>query len=76
MHKQYGIVPFIFGIILGILCMIYLPKYVQPYLPESMVGKETVVKGTVAAKEKKGNALLLTVRYARRRTAGDLQNEG
>jgi len=61
MHKQYGIVPFVIGIILGILCMIYLPKYVQPYLPESMVGKETVVKGTVAAKEKKGNALLLTV---------------
>jgi hypothetical protein len=41
--------------------MIYLPKYVRPYLPESLVGKETVVKGTVAAKEKTGDALLLTV---------------
>jgi len=41
--------------------MIYLPKYVQPYLPESMAGNETVLKGTVIVKEKKGDALLLTV---------------
>ena len=41
--------------------MIYLPKYVQPYLPESMGGKEIVLKGTVVVKEKKGDALLLTV---------------
>ena len=61
MHKQSGIVPFVFGLVLGILCTIYLPNYVRPYLPESLVGKETVVKGTVAAKEKKGDALLLTV---------------
>ncbi len=33
----------------------------QPYYPEFMKGKEYVVKGTVAMKEKKGNALLLTV---------------
>jgi len=61
MHKQSGTVPFVFGVILGILCMIYLPKYVRPYLPESIVGNEIMVKGTVAAKEKKGDALLLTV---------------
>ena len=62
MHKkQSRMVPFIFGLILGILCMIYLPKYVRPYLPESMAKKETVLKGTVLAKENKGDALLLTV---------------
>ena len=61
MRKQSGIVPFVFGLALGILCMIYLPKYVRPYLPESLVGKETVVKGTVKAKEKKGAVLLLTM---------------
>jgi len=61
MHKQSGIVPFVFGLVLGILCTIYLPKYVRPYLPEALVGKETVVKGTVAAKDKKGAVLLLTV---------------
>jgi multidrug efflux pump subunit AcrB len=62
MHKkQSRMVPFIFGLILGILCMIYLPKYVRPYLPESMAKKEIVLKGTVVAKENKGDALLLTV---------------
>jgi len=61
-NKKSRIVPFVFGIILGILCTIYLPTYAQPYLPESMVGKEIVANGTVTAKENKGNALLLTVR--------------
>jgi hypothetical protein len=62
MHKkQSRIIPLVFGFILGILCMIYLPKYVQPYLPESIAGKETLLKGTVVVKEKKGDALLLTV---------------
>jgi hypothetical protein len=53
--------PFVFGLALGVLCTIFLPQYVRPYLPESFTGKETVVKGTVLAKEKKGNVLLLTV---------------
>lgn len=61
MHKQSRMVPFVFGLALGVLCTIFLPKYVRPYLPESVMGKGTVVKGTVMAKEKKGNALLLTV---------------
>ncbi len=60
-NKQSGIVPFVLGLILGILCTIYLPKYVRPFIPESMLGKETEVKGIVTAKEKKGDALLLTV---------------
>src|SRR5208337_1923740 len=60
-NKQSRTVPFLFGSILGILCTIYLPSYVQPYLPESMMANEFVVKGTVTAKEKKGDALLLTV---------------
>jgi hypothetical protein len=60
-NKQSRMVPFVSGLILGILCMIYLPKYVQPYLPESMAKKEIVLKGTVVAKEIKGDAVLLTV---------------
>jgi hypothetical protein len=60
-NKPSRFPPFVLGLILGILCMIYLPKYVQPYLPESIAGKETVLKGTVLVKEKKGDALLLTV---------------
>jgi hypothetical protein len=65
MHKQSRMFPFVFGLALGVLCTIFLPKYVRPYLPESVMGKETVVKGTVMAKEKKGNALLLTVNTSR-----------
>jgi hypothetical protein len=65
MHKQSRMVPFVFGLALGVLCAIFLPKYVRPYLPESITGKETVVKGTVMAKEKKGNTLLLTVNTSR-----------
>ncbi len=61
MRKQSGFIPFLFGLVLGVLCTIFLPKYVTPYLPESLLGKGTVVKGTVLAKEKKNNALLLTV---------------
>jgi hypothetical protein len=54
-------VPFVFGLTLGILGMIYLPEYVRPYFPESMEKKEIVLKGTVVVKEKKGNDLLMTV---------------
>ena len=62
MHaKPSRTVPFLSGCILGILCAIYLPAYVRPYLPDTLDGKETVVKGTVTAKEKKADALLLTV---------------
>ncbi len=61
MQKQSYVAPFVFGLILGILCSIFLPKYVRPYLPESIMGKAVVVKGTVIAKQKKENTLLLTV---------------
>ena len=65
MHKQSRMFPFVFGLALGVLCTIFLPKYVRPYLPESVMGKEMVVKGTVMAKEKKGNVLLMTVNTSR-----------
>ena len=62
MHNKPSRIPhFVFGLLLGILCTIYLPKYVQPYFPEWMAGNETVLKGTVIVKERKGEALLLTV---------------
>jgi hypothetical protein len=62
MHNKPSRIPqFVFGLILGILCTIYLPRYVQPYLPEFIAGNETVLKGTVIVKEKKGDTLLLTV---------------
>ena len=52
---------FLFGLVLGILGAIFLPNYVRHYIPEWVMGKTIVVKGTVAAKQKKENAVLLTV---------------
>jgi hypothetical protein len=52
---------FLFGLLLGILGAIFLPTYVRPYIPQWVMGKTIVVKGTVAAKQKKENAVLLTV---------------
>jgi hypothetical protein len=52
---------FLFGLVLGILGAIFLPTYVRPYIPQWVMGKTIVVRGTVAAKQKKENAVLLTV---------------
>ena len=61
-HKPSRTVPFVFGLVLGILGAIFLPNYARPYIPEWVTGKAVVVvKGTVTAKQKKENALLLTV---------------
>ena len=64
MNKPSRMVPFVAGLVLGVLAAIYLPGYVRPYLPEWAMGKETVVKGNVVAKLKKENTLLLTVNTA------------
>jgi len=61
MNKPSRIAPFVFGLILGILGTIFLPNYVRPYIPDWLEGKTIVVKGTVEAKQKKPNTLLLTV---------------
>ena len=61
MNKPSRTSPFVFGLILGIVGTIFLPGYVLPYIPEWAMGKATVVKGTVVAKQKKEHALLLTL---------------
>ena len=61
MDKPSRLVPFVFGLILGILGTIFLPNYVRPYIPDWVEGKGAAVQGTVTAKLKKENALLLTV---------------
>ena len=60
-HKSSGTALFLFGLALGILGAVFLPDYVRPYIPQWLTGKTTIVKGTVAAKQKKENVLLLTV---------------
>ncbi len=60
-NKPSRTAPFVFGLLLGILGTIFLPNYARPYIPEWITGKTIVVKGTVTAKQKKDNVLLLTV---------------
>jgi len=61
MNKSSRMVLFVAGLILGIVGTIFLPGYVRPYIPDWAMGNAAVIKGTVAAKQKKENALLLTV---------------
>ena len=60
-HKPTRFFPFLVGLILGILSAVFLPAYVRPYIPEWITGKMIAVKGTVSAKQKKADVLLLTV---------------
>jgi hypothetical protein len=61
MSKRTVIILLIIGIIIGAAGAHYLPGKVRSYLPESITGKTVLVKGTVLAKEKKGNVLRLTI---------------
>lgn len=61
MHNPSRFLPFVIGLALGIAGTIYLPGYARPHLPQWMLGKTVVVKGTVAAKQRKSDVLLLTV---------------
>lgn len=61
MSKGFGVFVFLLGLALGIAGTILLPSHLQPYLPESLRSSETIVRGTVMAKQRKGNTLLLTV---------------
>lgn len=60
-NKPSRMVPFIVGLVLGVLAAVFLPDYARPYFPSWLMVKATVVKGTVIAKQKKDNVLLLTV---------------
>ncbi len=60
-NKPSFFFPLLIGIAFGVLGTIYLPGYARPYLPDWIMGKTAIVKGTVEAKQKKENVLLLTV---------------
>ena len=64
MNKPSRLIPFVIGLLLGVLGMVYVPGHVRPYLPDWAMGNAPVAKGTVMAKQKKENTLLLTVNTA------------
>lgn len=61
MHKTSLFASFLIGLVLGILGAVFLPGYARPYLPQWIAGKTLAGKGTVVAKQKKENVLLLTL---------------
>ena len=61
MRTSSRFLPFVVGLALGIAATIYLPGYARPYLPEWVLGKTVAVTGTVEAKQRKADVLLLTV---------------
>jgi hypothetical protein len=60
-NKRLVLIVFVLGLILGVLGTIFLPRYANRYVPESIMGKRTIVDGEVLAKQRKDNTLLLTV---------------
>lgn len=61
MSKVSVMIVFLLGLALGVAGTILLPSRLRPYLPESLRGIETVVRGNVVAKQRKDGALLVTV---------------
>ncbi len=61
MNMRQVLVMLVIGIMLGAGGAVYLPGILLPYLPDALAGKREIVKGVVAAKEKKPSSLLLSV---------------
>lgn len=49
------------GIVIGVLCAVFLPDLASPYLPDALRGEQEQVAGVVEAKSTEGERLLLTV---------------
>ena len=54
-------VTFVVGLGVGIAVPLLGPKYADPYLPQIMKGQNEAVEGTVLAKQREAERLLLTV---------------
>ncbi len=64
MNMRHAVITLVIGIAMGAAGAVYLPRTLQPYIPDALAGKKTVVTGTVMAKEKKAASLLLTLNTA------------
>jgi len=61
MNLRQALIMLILGTALGAAGAVYLPRAVQPYLPDALAGRGVTVRGIVVTKEKEPAALLLTV---------------
>ncbi len=58
---KYGVIGFVSGLVLGVASMILVPRFADPYLPQSLKPALSV-EGRVVAKQREADRLLLTVR--------------
>jgi small basic protein len=61
MKHWFIILVFLVGIVLGVGGTFLAPNFIDPYLPEAMKRKGEVVEGSVVAKQRKQDWLLITV---------------
>lgn len=60
---RLGLMPLIFlaGFAIGVIGTVLAPRYLDPYLPEAIRGKVELIEGTVIAKDRQSERLLLTI---------------
>jgi hypothetical protein len=61
MGRWVVLVVFLIGLGLGVAGTLWGPSAAAPYLPDSILGKTTVVDGAVLRKQREGDRLLVTV---------------
>ena len=61
MFKRQTLVSFVVGLIIGIVAALVARPFLGERLPEAVTGKRQLVAGVVAAKQRDGDRLLLTV---------------
>lgn len=59
--KGRGLTVFLIGVVFGVAATLLVPRYLGPYLPVALRGETATVDGTVTAKERQEERLLLTV---------------
>lgn len=55
------ILIFLFGLVLGVVAGVLIPRWATPHLPQALRAEETVTEGVVVAKQRRDDQLLLTV---------------
>ena len=60
-RKSRGLWVFLIGVALGVSAAVLGPRYLGSYLPSALRGQSAAVDGTVVAKERQQDRLLLTV---------------
>jgi hypothetical protein len=59
--RRGGLAGLLFGLVLGALGAIFLPRLAGPYMPAALRGEEVTVSGVVQSKSAEPERLLLTV---------------